>query len=66
VTGSFSRTAVNADSGAMSAFAGLTSSSIVGLTCIALTGALQFLPKIVLASIIFVAAIDLVEVEEAM
>ncbi|KAA0159170.1 hypothetical protein FNF31_01830 [Cafeteria roenbergensis] len=65
VTGSFSRTAVNADSGAASGLASLISAVVVGVACLALTGVLASLPKVVLASIILVAAVNLIEVEEA-
>jgi MFS superfamily sulfate permease-like transporter len=65
VTGSFSRTAVNADSGAASALSALVSAVLVGLACVLLTQVLRYLPSVVLGSIILVAAVNLVEIEQA-
>jgi len=65
VTGSFSRTAVNADSGAASGLSALIAAAVVGIACATLTGVLASLPKVVLASIILVAAVNLIEVEQA-
>ena len=46
VTGSFSRTAVNANSGAQSPFAALCASLVVGSSLLFLTPALQYTPKV--------------------
>jgi SulP family sulfate permease len=63
-TGGFSRTAVNAQSGANSTVASIISAGIVGLTVLFLTPLFYFLPKAVLAAIIVVAVAGLFNFKE--
>ena len=65
VTGSFSRTAVNADSGANTQLASVIAASFVGLALLLLTPILQYIPKLALASIVLVAIIKLIKLHEA-
>ena len=65
VTGSFSRTAVNGDSGARSPFACLTCALVVGGALVLLTNYLKYLPKVVLAAIVMISIVKLVDVDEA-
>lgn len=58
-TGGFSRTAVNAQSGAKSTVASIISAGIVGLTVLFLMPLFYYLPKAVLAAIIVVAVAGL-------
>jgi SulP family sulfate permease len=60
VSGSFSRTAVNADAGARSPLANLVAALLVGLTLLVLTPLLYFLPVPMLADIIMVAAFGMI------
>ncbi len=64
-TGGFSRTAVNADSGARSTIASLVSAAVIVLTLVLLTPLFYYMPKAVLASIIMVAVAGLVDVKES-
>jgi len=64
VTGSFSRTAVNARAGARSTIAAAVCGGIVGLTLLFLTPLIYYLPTAVLASIVMVAVVRLVEIEK--
>jgi MFS superfamily sulfate permease-like transporter len=66
VTGSFSRTAVNGDSGARSPFASMTCALVVGGALVLLTNYLKYLPKVVLATIVLISIVKLVDVEEAL
>jgi MFS superfamily sulfate permease-like transporter len=65
VTGSFSRTAVNGDSGARSPFASMTCALVVGGALVLLTNYLKYLPKVVLATIVLISIVKLVDVDEA-
>ena len=62
--GSFSRTAVNGDSGARSPFACLTCALVVGGALVLLTNYLKYLPKVVLAAIVMISIVKLVDVDE--
>lgn len=64
VTGSFSRTAVNANSGARSPLASALSGLILVVVLLTLTGPLSNLPKVATAAIVMVAILKLVEVGE--
>jgi SulP family sulfate permease len=65
VSGSFSRTAVNADSGARTQLAGVISALVVALTLVVLTPFFKPLPHAVLASVVIMAVASLVDVREA-
>ena len=64
-TSSFSRSAINQESGATTGMAALVSVGMVILTLLFLTPVFYFLPKAVLAAIIIVAVFGLVNVKEA-
>ncbi len=64
VTGGFSRTAVNAQAGAKTGLAGLITAAVISLTLLWLTPLFYFLPKAVLAAIIFTAVFGLIDVRE--
>ncbi len=61
VTGGFSRSAVNDESGAKSGISAIISSIIVGITIIFFTSYLFYLPKAILSSIIIVAVFNLID-----
>lgn len=63
-TGGFSRTAVNAQSGANSTVASIISAAIVGLTVLFFTPLFYYLPKAILAAIIVVAVAGLFNFRE--
>jgi sulfate permease, SulP family len=65
VSGSFSRTAVNAASGARTQMAGIISAGVVALTLLVLTPFFRPLPHAVLASVVIMAVAGLVDVREA-
>ncbi len=65
VAGSFSRTAVNAASGARTPVAGLLTAAVIGVTLVAAAPLFRSLPKAVLASVVFMAATSLVDVAGA-
>ncbi|MGH9041664.1 MAG: SulP family inorganic anion transporter [Acidimicrobiia bacterium] len=65
VAGSFSRTAVNAASGALTPVAGLITAAVIGLTLVVAAPLFRPLPRAVLASVVFMAATSLVDVAEA-
>jgi SulP family sulfate permease len=65
VSGSFSRTAVNAVSGARTQMAGVITAASVALTLVALTPLFRPLPHAVLASVVIMAVAGLVDVREA-
>lgn len=65
VTGSFSRTAVNGDSGARSPVSSTVSALAVGAGLVFLTPVLQYCPKVALAAIVLIAVVKLVHVDEA-
>ncbi|MCB9081509.1 MAG: solute carrier family 26 protein [Lewinellaceae bacterium] len=64
-TGSFTRSAVNDDSGANTGVSSMISAVLVALTLLFLTPLFYYLPKAILASIIVVAVINLVDYKEA-
>ena len=61
ITGGFSRSAVNDESGAKSGISAIISAFIVALTMIFFTSYLYHLPKTILSSIIIVAVFNLVD-----
>lgn len=61
VSGSFSRTAINYESGAKTGLAGIISAGIVGLTLLFLTPLFYYLPNAILSAIIIVAVIGLID-----
>lgn len=65
VSGSFSRTAVNAASGAKTQMAGIISAVVVALTLVVLTPLFRPLPHAILASVVIMAVAGLVDVREA-
>jgi sulfate permease, SulP family len=65
VAGSFSRTAVNAATGARTPIAGLITAGVIAVTLVAAAPLFRSLPKAVLASVVFMAAAGLVDVGEA-
>jgi SulP family sulfate permease len=65
VAGSFSRTAVNAASGARTPVAGLITAAVIGVTLVAAAPLFRPLPRAVLASVVFMAATSLLDVGEA-
>jgi len=65
VSGSFSRTAVNAASGARTQLAGVISAGVVALTLVALTPLFRPLPRAILAAVVVMAVAGLVDVAEA-
>lgn len=65
VTGGFSRTAVNAQSGARSQISSLISVAVVTVTLLFLTSLFHHLPRAILAAIIVVAVAGLVDVRGA-
>lgn len=64
-TSSFSRSAINAESGGTTGIAAFVSAIMVLITLLYLTPVFYFLPKTVLAAIIIVAVFRLVNVKEA-
>jgi sulfate permease, SulP family len=65
VSGSFSRTAVNAASGARTQLAGIISAGVVALTLVVLTPFFRPMPHAILASVVIMAVAGLVDVREA-
>ena len=65
VAGSFSRTAVNAASGARTPVASLVTAAVIAVTLLAAAPLFRPLPKAVLASVVFMAATGLFDVAEA-
>ncbi len=65
VSGSFSRTAVNAATGARTQAAGVISAGVVALTLVVLTPLFRPLPHAVLASVVIMAVAGLVDLREA-
>ena len=64
VTGGFSRTAVNDQSGAKTQMSAIISAGLIILTLLFLTPLFYHLPKAILASIILVAVIGLIDLKE--
>ncbi len=65
VTGGFSRSAVNNESGANTPLASIFSAILVALTLIFLTPLFYFLPHAILASVIMVAVVNLIDLAYA-
>ncbi len=65
VTGGFSRTAVNDQTGAKTGLASIISALLIVLTLLFLTPLFYFLPKAILASVIMVAVFGLIDYKEA-
>ena len=65
VTGGFSRTAVNDQTGAKTGLAAIISAGFILLTLLFLTPLFYFLPKAILASVIMVAVFGLIDIKEA-
>ncbi|MGO9423722.1 SulP family inorganic anion transporter [Roseiarcus sp.] len=63
VNGSPTQTAMADDAGARSQFAQLVFAAIVAIVLIALTGFLQYLPRCVLAGIVFTIAVGMIDVK---
>jgi SulP family sulfate permease len=63
VSGSFSRSAVNIESGAVTGLSSIVTGMVVGLTLLFLTPLLYNLPQATLASVIIMAVINLVKIE---
>jgi SulP family sulfate permease len=61
VTGGFSRSAVNYQSGANTPLSSIISAGLVAITLIFLTPLFYFLPKAILASVIMVAVVGLID-----
>jgi len=66
VTGSFSRTAVNADSGAQTQLAAMFAAMLVVSALLMLTPVLQFIPKLSLSAIVLIAILKLIKLHEAL
>ena len=64
VSGSFSRTAVNAQAGARTPVSDVFAAAVIGLTLFFLTPLFRLLPLPILAGIIVVACFNLIDVEE--
>jgi SulP family sulfate permease len=64
-TGSFSRTAINARSGALTGISSIVAAGIVSLTLLFLTPLFQHLPRVVLAAVIVTAVTGLVDIKTA-
>lgn len=65
VAGSFSRTAVNAASGARTPVASLITAGVIAVTLLAAAPVFRPLPNAILASVVFMAATSLFDVSEA-
>ncbi len=65
VTGGFSRTAVNDQSGAKTGMSSIISAVLIALTLLFLTPLFYYLPKAILASVIMVAVFGLIDFKEA-
>jgi MFS superfamily sulfate permease-like transporter len=65
VTGGFARTPVNAQAGAKTQMTGIVCSLVVAIVLLALTNVFAYLPKAILASIIFVAVLALFDTDQA-
>jgi SulP family sulfate permease len=64
ISGSFSRTAVNAQAGARSPLANIFAALLIGLTLLFLTPLFAYLPIPILAAIIIAASVGLLDVKE--
>ena len=65
VTGGFSRSAVNFQSGAQTQLSSVISAILVGITLLFLTGLFYYLPNAILAAIIMVAVANLIDLKFA-
>ena len=65
VAGSFSRTAVNAASGALTPVSGVITAALIALTLVVAAPVFRPLPKAALAAVVFMAATSLFDVAEA-
>ncbi len=63
VSGSFSRSAVNINAGALTGFSSIVTGVVVGITLLWLTPLLYHLPQATLASVIIMAVANLVKIE---
>ena len=63
VSGSFSRSAVNIEAGAVTGLSSIITGAVVGVTLLFLTPLLYHLPQATLASVIIMAVINLVQIE---
>lgn len=63
VSGSFSRSAVNINAGAITGFSSVVTAIVVGITLLWLTPLLYHLPQATLASVIIMAVVNLVKIE---
>ncbi|MES9897739.1 MAG: sulfate permease [Sedimenticola sp.] len=63
VSGSFSRSAVNINAGAITGFSSIVTGVVVGITLLFLTPLLYHLPLATLAAVIILAVINLVKIE---
>ena len=63
VSGSFSRSAVNINAGAITGFSAVVTGVVVGITLLFLTPLLYHLPQATLAAVIIMAVINLVKIE---
>ncbi len=63
VSGSFSRSAVNLNSGAVTGFASIITGLVVGVTLLWLTPLLYHLPQATLAAVIIMAVVNLIKIK---
>ena len=63
VSGSFSRSAVNINAGAITGFSSIVTGMVVGITLLWLTPLLYHLPQATLAAVIVMAVVNLVRIE---
>ena len=63
VSGSFSRSAVNMNAGAMTGFSSIVTGIVVGITLLWLTPLLYHLPQATLAAVIIMAVVNLIKIE---
>ena len=63
VSGSFSRSAVNIDSGAVTGFSSIVTAILIGITLLFLTPLLYYLPQATLAAVIILAVASLVRIQ---
>ncbi len=63
VSGSFSRSAVNVNAGAITGFSSIVTGIVVGITLLWLTPLLYHLPQATLASVIMMAVVSLIKIE---
>jgi len=63
VSGSFSRSAININAGAITGFSSIVTGIVVGITLLWLTPLLYHLPQAALASVIVMAVVNLIKIE---